>query len=52
MRDRSPLDNAYDRLPVVIQANVTRKEYAWLSDEQRDNLFDDFTEPSGDWIDG
>ncbi len=52
MRDQSPLDTSYDRLPVVIQANVTRKEFAWLSNEQRDSLVEDFTEPSGDWIDG
>lgn len=51
MREQNPIDSEYDRLPAVVQANVTRKEYAWLSNDQRHRLLDDFTEPSGNWVD-
>ena len=50
MRDQA-LDSEYDKLPVVVQSNVTRKEFQWLSNEQRHSLLEDFTEPGGTWID-
>jgi len=50
MREQA-IDREYDRLPAVVQANVTRKEYAWMTNEQRHSLIEDFTEPSEDWID-
>jgi hypothetical protein len=36
---------AYDALPEVIRGHITRKEYAWLSDEQKQNLVEDMTTP-------
>ncbi len=35
----------YDLLPEVIRANVTKKEYAWMTDDQKAELTDSFTEP-------
>lgn len=41
----------YAELPVTVQANISPKEYAWLSNEQRQTLIEDFTEPSEVWVD-
>ena len=35
----------YDALPEAIKAAVTAREYAWMSDLQRDNITADMTEP-------
>ena len=36
---------SYDALPPVIQFLVTREEYAWMSDEQKQTLEHDYTQP-------
>ena len=41
----------YDELPEVIRALVTAKEYAWLSDTEKANIVESFTEPSADMED-
>lgn len=51
-RGQDPLDSQYDRLPAVVQGHVTRKEFAWLDNEQRHRLSEDFTEPEGGFVDG
>lgn len=42
--------SAYDGLPAVVRANVTRAEYDWMSNEQRATLLDELCnpEPEGD----
>lgn len=35
----------YDALPEIIRGMVTRKEYAWMSDDQKCNLIEDCTTP-------
>jgi len=35
----------YDNLPEAIKADITRKEYAWMPDELRNNLERDMTTP-------
>jgi len=35
----------YDQLPEAIKSSLTPKEYAWLPDEERNNLQDEMTLP-------
>lgn len=35
----------YDALPESIKAEVSEKEHAWMTDEQRARLMDDFCLP-------
>ena len=35
----------YDLLPGPVRIQVSAKEYAWMSPEQRARLVEDFTEP-------
>lgn len=44
-RLRGVTGSAYDALPEVVQDNVSRKEYLWLSDEEKANLVTGFVTP-------
>lgn len=35
----------YNKLPTPIKMNISEKEYAWLTDEQRENLLEDLCNP-------
>ncbi len=35
----------YDRLPESIKAQMTEKEFCWLSDAEKRNITDEFTMP-------
>ena len=39
------MDKHYEALPEILKFMVTPKEFSWMSDEQRENLQDDFTNP-------
>ena len=39
------LDDEYERLPEPIKMIVSRKEYLWLTDEQRANLIQEECDP-------
>lgn len=38
-------DRAYDDLGEAVQANITHKEWMWLSDEEKARFIQDLTEP-------
>lgn len=42
----------YDNLPEIIRESLTRKEYAWMTDAQKQNLVQEMTEPDDDAEDG
>lgn len=51
-----PGDEKYDTeeyraLPEVVRVHLTAKEYAWLSNDERHRLLDDFTQPSSGYVD-
>lgn len=35
----------YDALPEIIRGHITRKEYLWMSDDQKANLIEELTTP-------
>ena len=38
-------DDRYDQLPLSIRCNVTRREYEFMTDQQKDNIERDLTQP-------
>ena len=44
-------DDAYDRLPEGVKMHVSRAQYAWLSDAEKNRLVEDFTTPDDDSVD-
>lgn len=50
-RNQDPLDSRYERLPDVIRSHVSRREFAWLDNEARNRLQEDFTEPEAGFVD-
>ena len=42
----------YDKLPEAIRGDVTEKEFAWMTDWQRERLTDDFCCPEPDEEEG
>lgn len=47
-RLRGAVGTNYDALPEVVQQNVSRTEYAWLSDREKNELVTGFTLPPED----
>ena len=41
-----PENERYDTLDECVKQFVTRKEYAWMSDDQKNSLMQDLTTPS------
>lgn len=40
--------DAYSQLPECVQAGISREGYAWLSDEEKQSLVSDMTDPDPD----
>ena len=40
-----PTKDRYDTLPPILRAHVSRKEYAFMSDEQKNDIVQDYTQP-------